>query len=108
MLTVTQSLLYEALIEQMLRREIVGREVDGIRVVGAMISRPGYLGDENAFLVDLILSDPIDGSGMWPADATRQLRELTHDALSRTDVEADVEVETAGRPPDFQSGVTVW
>lgn len=64
-------------------RDVVGVEVDGVRVLDAQFGRPYSAPDDDsdAIRVTLIVTDPEDGT--WPLAVTHTISDLAYDAIDR-------------------------
>jgi hypothetical protein len=66
---------------------VVGFEVDGIRVLGAEFGSQPFIGPRGGpqYSVTLILTDPPDGGPGWPRGVARAIHRRAHDAMHAVD-----------------------
>ncbi|ADB49171.1 hypothetical protein [Conexibacter woesei] len=87
-------------------RDVVGFEVDGVRVLEAQFGRPfsALDDDSDAILVTLIITDTADDELTWPREATKAISDLAYDAIRRIDPWMDSVVLLRSEHPNYGNG----
>lgn len=87
-------------------RDVVGVEVDGVRVLDAQFGRPYSAPDDDsdAIRVTLIVTDTADDQLTWPREATDAISRLAYDAIRRIDPWMDSVVLFRSEHPNYGNG----
>lgn len=86
--------------------DVVGFEVDGVRVLDAQFGRPYSAPDDDsdAILVTFVITDTADDELTWPRDATKAISDLAYDAIRRIDPWMDSVVLFRSEHPNYGDG----